>query len=104
VRTDVKIIKGADTFCIDVAIVGPAAAVFLKPPTRSHLTQDGAAFKYERTKRQHYARVNSPSALPSRSTIPFVIEVTGRLARFFCPHLSPLPILESTLFQIEVPA
>ena len=49
------------------------------PPTLSHLTQDGASSKYERSKRQHYARVNTPAAIPPRSIIPFVIEATGRL-------------------------
>ena len=79
VRTDIKFIKGAETFYIDVAIVDPAADEFQKPPARSHITQDGAATKHERTKRQHYSRVSTPAAIPPRSIIPFVIEVTGRL-------------------------
>ena len=79
VRTDIKYLKGADTFYIDVAVVDPAASEYQKAPAFSHLTRDGAASKYERTKRQHYARVTTPSPLPERSIIPFVIEATGRL-------------------------
>ena len=79
VRTDIRFVKGAETFFIDVAIVDPAAAEFQKPPTRSHISQDGAASKYERTKRHHYSRVSSPAVMPARSIIPFVIEATGRL-------------------------
>jgi hypothetical protein len=105
VHTDVKVIKGADTLYIDVAIVDPAAAMFLKPPTRSHLTQDGAASKYGRTKRQHYARVNSSSAFPSRSIIPFAIEATGRLGPsallFLHSQFGSQPISRSK-FLIEI--
>lgn len=79
VRTDIKYIKGADTFYIDVAIIDPASAESQKAPTRSHLTQDAASSRYERIKRQHYSRVNSPAAIPPGYIVPFVIEATGRL-------------------------
>ena len=61
VRTDIKFIKGADTFYIDVAIVDPAAAVFQMPPTRSHLTQDGASSKYEKTTLRQSQHPRRPS-------------------------------------------
>ena len=79
VRTDIKYIKGADTLYIDIAIVDPAAFKYRQSPTFSHVTRDGAASMYEREKRQHYSRVNTPTALPARSIIPFVIEASGRL-------------------------
>ena len=79
VRTDIKYLKGADTLYIDIAIVDPAASEYQKAPTLSHLTRDGAASKYERTKRQHYSRVTIPAPLLPRSVIPFIIEATGRL-------------------------
>ena len=79
VRTDIKYVKGADTFLIDIVIADPAASDYQKAPTFSHLTRDGAASKCERNKRQHYSRVNSPAPLLARSVIPFAIEATGRL-------------------------
>jgi hypothetical protein len=79
VRTDIKFVKGADTLCIDIAVVDPAAATYMQTPTSSHLYRDGAASKYEREKRQHYSRVSVPSPLPPRSVIPFILEATGRL-------------------------
>jgi hypothetical protein len=79
VRTDIMFIKGAETLYIDIAIIDPAADEYQKPPTSSHLRQDGAASKYEQTKRQHYGRVNTPASLPASSVIPFVIEASGRL-------------------------
>ena len=79
VRTDIKFVKGAETFFIDIAIVDPAADEYQKAPTCSHNRQDGAASRYEQCKRQHYARVNSPAPLPPSSIIPFVIEASGRL-------------------------
>ena len=78
-RTDIKYLKGVDTFYIDIAVVDPAALEYQKAPTFSHLTRDGAASKYERTKRNYYSRVVTPSPLPERSVIPFVVEATGRL-------------------------
>jgi hypothetical protein len=78
-RTDIKYVKGADTFFIDVVIADPAASAYQVAPTLSHLTRDGAASRCERTKRQHYARVNTPAPLLDRSVIPFAIEATGRL-------------------------
>ena len=78
-RTDIKYLKGADTFYIDIAVVDPAALEYQKAPTFSHLTRDGAASKYERIKRNHYSKVVTPSPLPERSVIPFVVEATGRL-------------------------
>ena len=78
-RTDIKYLKGADTSYIDIAVVDPAALEYQKAPTFSHLTRDGAASKYERTKRNHYSRVVTPSPLPERSVILFVVEATGRL-------------------------
>ena len=79
VRTDIKFVKGADTLYIDIAIVDPAASAYRQTPVSSHIHRDGAASKYEREKRQHYSRVNTPAPLPARSVIPFVIEATGRL-------------------------
>ena len=79
VRTDIKFVKGAETYLIDIAIVDPASDEYQKAPTNSHLRQDGAASKYEHIKRLHYARVNSPASLPAHSIIPFVIEASGRL-------------------------
>ena len=79
VRPDMKFIKGADTFYVNVAIIDPASAESQKAPTRSHLTQDAALSRYEQIKRQHYSRVNSPAAIPPGYIVPFVIEAAGRL-------------------------
>ena len=78
-RTDIRYVKGADTFLIDVVIADPAALEYQKAPTFSHVTRDGAASKCERNKRRHYSRVNIPAPLLDRSIIPFAIEATGRL-------------------------
>ena len=78
-RTDIKYVKGVDTFFTDVVIADLAASAYQMAPTLSHLTRDGAASRCEQTKRQHYARVNTPAPLVDRSVISFAIEATGRL-------------------------
>ena len=105
VRTDIKYIKGADTFFIDIGIVDPAASAFQRAPTYSHVNQDGAACQYERTKRQHYARVNTPQPLLPRSVIPFIIEATGRLgpsALLFLHSLCGTQTYTRSIFISEV--
>jgi Reverse transcriptase (RNA-dependent DNA polymerase) len=105
IRTDIKYIKGADTFYIDIAIVDPAASTFQKAPIHSHVNQDGAASSYERTKRQHYARVNTPEPLLARSVIPFIIEATGRLgpsALLFLHSLCGTQTYTRSLFISEI--
>ena len=53
VRTDIKFVKGADTLCVDIAVVDPAASTYMQTPISSHIHRDGAASKYEREKWQH---------------------------------------------------
>jgi hypothetical protein len=82
VRTGIKFVKGADTLCIDIAVVDPAAAPYMQTPTSHHIHRDGAASK-------HYSRVNVPSPLTPRSVIPFILEATGRLGLLLqCAHPS----------------
>jgi hypothetical protein len=105
VRTDIKYIKGADTFLIDIGIVDPAASAFQRASTYSHVNLDGAACQYEQTKRQHYARVNTPQSLLPRSVIPFIIEATGRLgpsALLFLHSLCVTQTYSHSIFISEI--
>ena len=105
VFSDVTLVLGAETLIIDFAVVCPGGAHYLQYPTRSAITQDGAALHKEVSKRRHYATVAPPDTPPPNSVIPFVLEASGRLgpsALGFLHRICPTQTYLRTRFLHDV--